>query len=82
MAPGNLKPVKEENHKTTAFGEHTYELIDGTKLTIDQAKKKLAGRTPVLLIFEGEKIHPFFQAIAKPDTVIIVSKKPKEEARK
>ena len=75
MAPGNLKATKVENHQTTELEDHSFELIDGTILTIDEVKKKLADRTPVLLIPAGEKIHPFFQAILKPDTVVVVTRK-------
>lgn len=71
--PGRFISMKEENHKTTEFEDHSFELVDG--MTIDQAKKKLAGRTPVLLVTKGEKIHPFFQAIVKPDTLIVLTSK-------
>ena len=63
MVPGNLKSTKEEINKSTELAKHSFQLIDGTKLSVDQARKKLAGRTPVLLLTEGETINPFFQAI-------------------
>lgn len=73
--PGNLKTTKQEVNELSDFEAHSYQLVDGSELTAEQASQFFVDRTPVLLLAEGETIHPFLKKILKPDTVIIVSKK-------
>ena len=52
--------------------------LQGEKLTEPEIRKILAKPTIVLVSADGKPIHKYHQAVFKPETLVIIDKKPAE----
>jgi thiol-disulfide isomerase/thioredoxin len=62
-------PVTVLNRQTVSLKGVTISDLAGKKLSLDQARERLKGPTPVLLTIMGEKVDPIYLKIMKKETL-------------
>ena len=56
-----------------AISECSFQSTDGSDLSVDSVLTRLKDRLPVLVLRVGEKLHPWFRELAKPDTIVVIT---------
>jgi thiol-disulfide isomerase/thioredoxin len=62
-------PVTVLNRQTVSLKGVTISDLAGNKLSLDQARERLKGPTPVLLTIMGEKVDPIYLRVMKKETL-------------
>jgi peroxiredoxin len=62
-------PVTVLNRQTASLKGVTISELGGKKISLDQARERLKGPTPVLLALVGEKVDPIYLKVMKKDTL-------------
>jgi peroxiredoxin len=65
-------PVTVLSRQTASLQDVTIHDLEGKQISLDQARERLKGPTPVLLALLGEKVDPIYLKIMKKETLTFV----------
>jgi len=69
---GNTKTEREETTESYPVSKLKAFAVDGKPIQNDDLKKRLADRTPVIIIGSEKAISPYFRALLKPDVIFLI----------